>query len=222
MSSTALTTPEIERSPDGAIRVVMPVPRVGCVAAFMTVWLIGWLAGEVSAIRGLFLTGLTFLPGTAFLLFWLVGWTAGGIFAAFTLLMTLGGTEVLTVDRDVLRRRAEVFGRWGLSWRYEMERCSNFRPTGEEGSKSFLSFDYAGRKAEKTVRMGSGLSEDRAAEIAEAVWAAFPQLMPDLERRQREHTAAEARAGAGAPAGPDPAAGAKPPQGLADENRPTV
>jgi hypothetical protein len=183
--ATTHTRASIEETPDG-LRITMPVPRVGCVAIFMTAWLVGWAVGEISALRALFSMGFSFVPGSAFMLLWLAGWTAGGVFAAGVLMMTLDGREVLTIDGGVVRRRAEAF-RLGLSWRYPLERCSNLRPTGGSGEeKSFISFDYASTKGEQTVRLGSGLTESSAEEIAERVWAAFPQLMPDRERRRRE------------------------------------
>ncbi len=186
----AHTTPTIEPTPDG-LRITMPVPRVGCVAAFMTLWLAGWAVGEVSALRALFSMGTSFAPGSAFLLIWLAGWTLGGVFAAGVLLLMIDGREVVTVGGEIIRRRFEALG-LGLSWRYPLERSANFRPTGEsDGTNSFISFDYTAAKGEQPVRFGSGLTEARAEEIAERVWASFPALMPDHERRIREHLAAE-------------------------------
>jgi hypothetical protein len=95
------------------------------------------------------------------------------------------------VGSGVIRRRAEAFG-LGLSWRYPLERCTNFRPTaGSDGDKTFITFDYASQKGEHPVRFGSGLTETSTSDIAERVWVAFPTLMPDHERRIREHAAAE-------------------------------
>ena len=60
------------------------------------------------------------------------------------------------------------------------------------GLKSFVSFDYSAAKGEQTIRFGSGLTESRAEEIADRVWASFPHLMPDRERRRREREATAA------------------------------
>jgi hypothetical protein len=197
MAATSHTQTLIEETPSG-LRVLMPVPRMGCVIAFLGVWLFGWAAGEISALRallGLLVEregGLTGFGGALFLLIWLVGWTAGGAVAGFIFLMMLDGREILTVDDTIIRRRAEAF-RWGLSWRYPLEKCSNLRPTGNGGDvKNFISFDYTGPKSEKTVRLGSGLTETAAEEVAEKIWARFPSLMPDQERRRREHEAVAA------------------------------
>ncbi len=190
MASTH-TTPAIDAIPDG-LRITMPVPSMGCVSVFLGVWLVVWAAGEFTAIASLFALGTSFAPGSLFLLIWLAGWTTAGVFAAASLAMSLAGREIVTIAGGVIRRRAEAFG-LGLSWRYPLERCSNFRPTGvSSGAKTFVSFDYAATKGEHSVRFGSGLTEQSAEEIAERVWAAFPALMPDHERRIREHAAAEA------------------------------
>jgi hypothetical protein len=191
MASTH-TTPTIEETADG-LRITMPVPRMGCVSVFLGVWLVAWVVGEVSAVGALFSLGAPLGPGSAFLMIWLAGWTAGGVTAAAGLMMSLGGREIVTVGGGVIRRRAEAFG-LGLSWRYQLERCSNFRPTGgSSDEKTFISFDYAEAKGEHSVRFGSGLTEASTEEIAERVWTAFPELMPDHERRIREHQAAEAQ-----------------------------
>jgi hypothetical protein len=188
------TSTTIDETPLG-LYITMPVPRVGCVSVFLVAWLIGWAAGEISAIRALLGMG-SFFPGTAFLLFWLVGWTVGGVFAAGILMMTLGGHEILSIGSGVVRRRAEAFGR-GLSWRYPLERCSNLRPTGgSDGPRTFISFDYSSAKGDKTIRVGSGLTESSAEEIAERVWSSYPSLMPAHERRRRERAASTAQTGA--------------------------
>ena len=187
------TSTLIEDTP-GGVRITMPVPRVGCVSIFLIAWLIGWAAGEFSALRSLFAMGTSSAPFSLFMLVWLVGWTLGGAVAFVVLAMTLGGQEIITIGDGIIRRRAEAFG-VGLSWRYPLERCSNFRPTGGSSeAKTFISFDYVSAKGDQTVRCGSGLTESRTEEIAERVWAAFPGLMPNHERRKRERAAAEARA----------------------------
>lgn len=187
--ATAHTSTSIDDTPDG-LRITMPVPRVGCATAFLAVWLVGWVVGEVSALRARFSIGGSFVPAYAFLLIWLAGWTIAGVVTGWALLMSLDGREIVTIGDGVIRRRAEAFS-LGLSWRYPLARCGNLRPTGgDDGLKDFVSFDYAATKGEKTVRFGSGLTESRAEEIAERVWERFPELMPDRERRNREREAA--------------------------------
>lgn len=189
--AAAHTPTSIEETGDG-LRITMPIPRVGCVSAFLSAWIVGWVAGEVSALRALFSIGGSAIPVAAFLLLWLAGWTLGGVFAAWALLMSLDGREIVTIENGVIRRRAEAFF-LGLSWRYPLVKCRNLRPTGDsDGTNTFVSFDYAAAKGEQTVRFGSGLTESSAEEIAERVWAAFPELMPEHERRRREQDALQA------------------------------
>lgn len=167
----------IETTPE-QVRVVMPVPRIGCAMAFLSLWMMGWAVGEFSAIKGLFSTGMSF--ATLVLITWLVGWTAGGIVFGSILLLMLDGREVVTVGEGIVRRRVEAF-RVGLSWRYPLDQVSNWRPTGgtgEDAVKSFISFDHVGPKGSKTIRFGTGLTEPRAEEITEAVWERFPHLRP--------------------------------------------
>lgn len=202
------TSTLIEDTP-GGVRITMPVPRVGCVSVFLIAWLIGWAAGEFSALRSLVAMGTSSAPFSLFMLVWLVGWTLGGAVAFVVLAMTLGGQEIVSVGDGIIRRRAEAFG-VGLSWRYPLARCSNFRPTGNGSeAKTFVSFDYVSEKGDQTVRFGSGLTESRAEEIAERVWAAFPDLMPNHERRKREREAAEALAEPPAANADQPAASAE-------------
>jgi len=189
--ATVRTSASIDETPEG-LRITMRVPRLGCVSVFLAAWLVGWAAGEIAALRLLFSMGISFVPVSAFILLWLVGWTVGGVLAVGTLLMTLDGREILSIGSGVISRRAEAFGR-GLSWRYPLERCSNLRPTsGSDGVKGFISFDYVAPKGANTIRLGSGLTESSAEEIAQRVWAAFPDLMPPHERRKRDQAAAVA------------------------------
>ena len=215
------TATSIEETPE-ALRIIMPVPRVGCVAVFLAVWLMGWLAGEVSALSALFRTGTLLNPASLFLVVWLVGWTAGGLVAGSVLAMLIDGREIVSFSADEIDRRAEAFGR-GLNWRYPMAEVTNLRPTGDEsGVKDFISFDHKG----KTIRFGTGLNETEAERAVEAVWARFPQLMSRVERVRREE-AARANGGAASysaseageanvPAGAPPSRGPSAPPGGVD------
>lgn len=191
------TATRIEDEGDG-FRVIMPAPRVGCATVFLSVWLVGWFAGEVSVLKAI-LGGLagpsgvfTFVSG-GFLLFWLAGWTAGGLFALCSLAFFVDGREIVTLGGGIIRRRVEAF-RWGLSWSYDLARASNLR-TAEDttGAQSFLRFDYAADKGAKTVRFGTGLSEKMARAIAEKAWGRFPDLVPPREASERAAAATVGR-----------------------------
>jgi hypothetical protein len=192
----------IEESPE-SLRIVMPVERAGCVAIFLSAWLIGWLFGEISALTSLFRMHSLLNPGALFLLVWLAGWTVGGVVAAAVLAMTLDGREIVSFTAEEVDRRAEAFGR-GLNWKYVMPEVTNLRPTGnDDGVKSFISFDHKG----KTIRFGTGLNETEAERAVEAVWVRFPQLMPRVERVRREEAAVRE---------PETAGYSEPGQGAAD------
>ena len=157
------TPTTIEHTPSG-LRIVMPVPRIGFVIVFLSIWLMGWAAGEVSALRALLESGTRFNPTGLFLLVWLVGWTLGGAAAAFVLAMMLDGREIVTFALGSVVRRIEAF-RWGWETTYAMDTVTNLRQTGDsEGVKSFISFDASG----KTVRFGTGLKKTERERQGEA------------------------------------------------------
>lgn len=174
-------TPTVTEFTADSVRIVMPVQRVGCAIAFLSLWMVGWAAGELSALRGLLQGGAGFNVSTLFLLFWLVGWTAGGVVFGSILLLLLDGREIVTVGDGVVRRRIEVFGR-GLSWRYPLEKVSNWRPTGDQSDEgdvtNFITFDYDGPKGTRAIRFGTGLTEPRTEAICAETWSRFPRLRP--------------------------------------------
>jgi len=179
MAQSSHTRTVIDVTPE-QVRVVMPVPRVGCVTAFLGVWMIGWVVGEYSAIRALFTSAYHLNLSALFLVFWLLGWTAGGVVFGALFLLLLDGREIVTVGDGIIRRRVEAFG-VGLSWRYSLEQSSNWRPTGAEGDdgvNSFVSFDHNGPKGMKMIRFGTGLTESRVEEITTEVLSRFPLLRP--------------------------------------------
>jgi hypothetical protein len=148
----------VERTPEGLV-VTMPVPRSGCSIGFLSVWLLGWMAGEYAAVSTLMERFRGLDSGMAFLLFWLVFWTAGGAAAATALATMLAGREIVTLAPSGLHRRIEAFG---------VGFTSTFDPTMVEdlrGGGAFFGFEYAG----KTVRWGSGLTEGDAQGIVAAM-----------------------------------------------------
>lgn len=174
MKVAARADVEISESPEG-VRVVMAVPRPGCVVAFLGAWLLGWLAGEIVAVRSV-LGALSNLDiSTLFLVAWLVGWTIAGVAFGGLFLLMLDGREIVTVDGEALHRRVEAFGR-GLTWDYTLADVGDLRPTANDPGqpREFVSFEYKAR----TVRFGSGLNETQARQVAEAIWRRFPRLRP--------------------------------------------
>jgi len=162
----------IERTPSGLV-VTMPIPRAGCPAAFLSVWLLGWLVGEVGV--GATLLGGRTAPGpdTLFAVAWLIAWTAGGVAAASFLALLLAGREIVTLAPDGLRRRVAAFG-IGRTTTYVPQEVEDLRVMVDRaGRPVFFGFEYRGR----TARWGSGLVGDEAARIVEALkdFGATPQ-----------------------------------------------
>lgn len=140
------------------------------VAAFLSLWLCGWLAGEAFAlwilwrILGTFLaSGEGALPVALFLLVWLSFWTLGGVAALRELLRLLWSEDRLTVaadgglerrvQRGPFRRRRVLSGR-------EIRRFQ-VRGAGVWGGP--LVADLSGRSLEIT-RLGSLRQRQEAAD----------------------------------------------------------
>ncbi|HVP15408.1 MAG TPA: hypothetical protein VMS88_07675 [Terriglobales bacterium] len=94
-------------SPEG-LEIVMPAPRNWLVIGFLSVWLMGWAAGETFAVRGLL--GPAPLPARAFLAVWLAFWTLGGATALGAVAWMLAGHERVRLRSDALTVRYEVLG----------------------------------------------------------------------------------------------------------------
>jgi len=140
------------------------------VAAFLSLWLCGWLAGEVFAlwalwrILGAFLAGGEGpLPVALFLLVWLSFWTLGGAAALRELLRALWSEDRLTVAADGeverLAQRGPFRRRRALSGR-EIRR---FQVRGAGAWGGPLVAELAGRSLEIT-RLGSLRQRQEAAE----------------------------------------------------------
>jgi hypothetical protein len=147
---------------------VVPSRRAWFIVLFLSAWFVGWIFGEVNAIRKLI--SATAKTPTAFLAFWLLGWTVGGIFAAGTLLWQFGGQEVITVTPTELSHRVEAFG-FGRTRSYALSEVKQFRAT-DYGANPLtnqaawfpsitgsgfgpIAFDYGS----STIRLGAALEE---------------------------------------------------------------
>lgn len=79
---------------------------------FLSVWLIGWAAGEIAVVAFMFLVPDGIGPAL-FMLVWLGFWTWGGIAAISMLAWLLTGYERLTITPDeITLTRGNVFRRW--------------------------------------------------------------------------------------------------------------
>ncbi|TLM87868.1 MAG: hypothetical protein FDZ75_06945, partial [Actinobacteria bacterium] len=91
MDTQHRTSAVIEDTPEG-LRVTMRPPKNGgCLVAFLTVWLIGWTYGGLSAMRALADSLSPFNLTAIFLLVWLAGWLAGEVFAVAAIAFSIGG-----------------------------------------------------------------------------------------------------------------------------------
>jgi hypothetical protein len=111
---------------DGAdgLEVVLPAPRVWIAIVLLGLWLAGWAAGEVFALRAMLASAP--LPARAFLLVWLAFWTLGGAFALAACAWMLAGHERVRLRADALALRREVLG-VGPIKAYALDRISNLR-----------------------------------------------------------------------------------------------
>lgn len=86
--------------------------RLWPIAAFLGFWLLGWTAGEISAVNSL-LEIQSLALHSAFLLFWLAGWTAAGVFVGAAFFWCLAGKEIVTVGQGRLSIRWQsLFLHW--------------------------------------------------------------------------------------------------------------
>ncbi len=124
---------EIEEQ-GSTLRLVIPSPKNWFVVAFMSFWLLGWLAGELF-VGGMIAGGLIALLGglihllapnlvespvggaefalafpSMFLCVWFIGWTVGGAFAIYSWLWQVTGKEVVDINRQSLTVRKTVLG----------------------------------------------------------------------------------------------------------------
>lgn len=158
------------------VRVDLGPPRVGCIMAFLAVWLTGWTIGGISAMRALFSTG--FSAVSLFMLVWLAGWLVGEVLCGGIFLYMLAGSERLTWTATEFRQRVGVFN-LGWTWTYAAELLSGLRArddrfTGDEAVA--LTFEYGPR----TVRLRSSLTGDQVARAVAAVLEAFPEYGRDV------------------------------------------
>ena len=162
------------------LRISIPAKRRPSINLFLTIWLVGWAAGEWSVIQSLFSSE----PAAPFLMVWLIGWTVGGIFAIGLLLWSLAGAEQILVGHSILSISYQVFG-LGPKKEYELSHVQRLR-LGAPNTSMFdprsslqywgiggglIAFDYGA----STVNFGSGIEEAEARQIVERVSPRLPR-----------------------------------------------
>lgn len=151
---------------------------------FISVWLIAWAFGEVSAINTLLFSDQA--ENKAFMLVWLTMWTLGGGWAIGCLLWQLAGYEILSLDSGTVTQRIEAFG-VGISKHYSAKDVKDMRvvpyvislsnqkalfPPLFGAGHGAIAFDYGSR----TIYLGSSVHEAEAKKIV----AAFEKRLPTM------------------------------------------
>lgn len=170
-------------------KVTIPARCSWFAVIFLSVWLVGWVLGEITAVKQL-LAPSEKTP-VVFLLVWLAAWTFGGATAVATMAWQVAGKEILTFDAASLERRLEAFG-IGRSRRYRMAEIRNLRrnasvlgslmpqwrlvsPMLGYGAGS-VAFDYGAR----TVQVAAALEQVEAKLLIDAL---SPHLPRDVLER---------------------------------------
>lgn len=169
---------------DGVV-IRIPSKRNIFIIGFLTLWLCGWLAGEVGAPIGLFTAARNDPGAVAFMVVWLCLWTVGGAFTIYTWLWQIKGCEVVTVSPTALSIKREIFG-YGRTRQYDPVEIRQLRvapltynPFDFRGSMAFwgvgggaLAFDYGF----KTFRFGAGVDEAEARIILQIITDRLPRV----------------------------------------------
>ena len=91
----------IERSRE-ALTITIPVRKDWFGIVFKSVWLCGWLVGEVVALFIVVGSLVSLAVPHPFLVVWSIGWTIGGIWVIRWLLWEYQGKEKILVAREIL------------------------------------------------------------------------------------------------------------------------
>ncbi|MEZ8219083.1 hypothetical protein B0813_002620 [Candidatus Fervidibacteria bacterium JGI MDM2 SSWTFF-3-K9] len=163
---------------------------------FLTGWLIGWVEGEIFALRelGLLPQSERWTPqgfSFPFLIGWLIAWTAGGILAGYIwlrlLLLTLVGREVIVASPMSFDIVVRPIGRLR---RYRLTEVCNLRVLEDTASTmtwwwyrwvmptvGIIAFDYGA----STVRFGLTIEPAEAWQIVTLLRERFGQYMAEEE-----------------------------------------
>lgn len=172
----------------GGIEITIPSRRNYFIAAFVGLWLCGWVFGLVTAVGQLLFPAhdAKAAPSELFLVVWLAMWLIGGVFAITVLLWNLAGRERITAGSDALSIRREACG-LGWSRHYELRAAKALRIV-ESGTDTFFggfgrrdpfglaagpfAFDYGA----KSIRFGAGVDVAEAKYLLSKLIAAKPAL----------------------------------------------
>lgn len=104
----------------GAEQLRVPFQRQWFSLVFISVWLIFWTLGGIAAM------GALVVSGQPFLVVWLAFWALGWVFAAVTVALQLGGSEIIRVIGRDLEISTGV-GRWRIRRLYRGDQIRRLR-----------------------------------------------------------------------------------------------
>lgn len=173
----------VRETSDG-LGIHIPPARNLLAVSFMSLWLVGWAAGEHFALSEMFGNGVS-IPGL-FLLVWLVPWTIGGIAVLWVIIWQLFGVERLYFTAGALVRQWSALGIGRTRVVDGTEIVSVLVDRG--GGNDLAGFGVIKVKTTgRTMRIGSGLDRYEADLVAAVI----------------NEAVADARAASGDPAGRD-------------------
>lgn len=161
-------------------RVVIRIPskRNIFIFGFLSLWLCGWLIGEITVLFQ-FSSILKKDPSAAvFLIAWICGWTLGGAVAIYIWLWQLKGREIITVSPMALTIKRDVLG-FGRARNFDVSEIRKLRteqlvwsPFDFRSGLGFcgigggtIAFDYGFQ----TVRFGAGIAKPEAEMIVKMI-----------------------------------------------------
>ncbi|MBT3424304.1 MAG: hypothetical protein HN431_15995 [Bacteroidetes bacterium] len=161
------------------LKITIPSKKKWFIILFLGAWLGGWFFGEKSAIEGI--TDSDNILADGFLLFWLAGWTVGGSLAILAILWLLFGSEIILLERGIIKISKGLFNTPLLSKSYEVNHIKNFRIISPvEPNADFFGIkrnmvDYLGYKGGilsfdygmKTIKFGIAIDEAEAQYLVE-------------------------------------------------------
>ncbi|HEY3898815.1 MAG TPA: hypothetical protein VGM54_09395 [Chthoniobacter sp.] len=176
------TTTEL---PDG-VAICIPARRNIFILAFLTLWLCGWLMGEITAPIAFVKSAEKNPAAAGFLLIWISAWTLGGGFALLIWLWQVKGREIVTISPSALSIGRQIFG-YGPVKHYDLSEIRDLRlapfvynPFDFRAGMAFwgfggglIAFDYG----YKTFRFGAGIDEAEARIILQTITARNPRLV---------------------------------------------
>lgn len=170
------------RDDTGGFEIVIPARRNVFLTGFLSIWMVGWTFGWVSAFSELS-SGRDGAPVDAFLAIWITVWTFGGAAAGVVLAWSIAGRERIRLGRGTLTISRKAFN-VGPSREYDLSHVSRLRVASDAynpfdfgSSLRFwglgggpLAFDYGA----STVRFGASVDEGEAHELREEILRRHP------------------------------------------------